>query len=160
MSTVKKLMAEHPDRVPVVLELIKDGVYETMKLLVLKTTPYAAFMNILRRRVNLSPREAIFVIIKCNNMMLTSNNTIGEVYQKYRDKEEEVLYLVARLENTFGNAILRHFPLQRIVRIFYQKVHKKIDSDDRPCYYDFIFSARSSSWFNSLFLPSILFRKL
>ena len=122
-NKVTKLMQDYPDRCPVIIELIKDGVYETVKLLVLKTTPYAAFMNILRRRINLGPKEALFVILKCNNMMLTSNTTIGEVYQKYHDVEEKVLHLVAMRENTFGNAISRHFPLQRFVRIFFEKVH-------------------------------------
>jgi len=81
-------------------------------------------------------------------MMLTSNTTIGEVYQKYHDSEEKVLYLVARLENTFGTQILRYFPLQRIVRIFFEKVHDKIDHwffYDPPLEYDYIFSARSLS---------------
>ena len=101
MASVSKMMDEFPDRCPVIIEIIKDGCFETMKMLVTKTTPYSAFMCILRRRINLSAKEALFIIIKSNNMMLSSNNTIGEVYDKYRDSEN-LLHLVARRENTFG----------------------------------------------------------
>ena len=114
-------MQDFPDRCPIIVEIIKDGVYETMKLLVTKTTPYAAFMCILRRRINLSPKEALFIILKCNNMMLMNNTTIGEAYEKYHDVQEKVLYLVARRENTFGTAIFRHFPVHRLLRTFYSK---------------------------------------
>ena len=102
MNVVSKLLTEHPDRCAVIIDcILKGAITETIKLLVCKNLAYSIFMCVLRRRMTLNCRENIFVLIKYNNMMLPSHISIGEVYEKHK-ADDNVLYLVCRRENVFG----------------------------------------------------------
>ena len=58
------------------------------------------FMFVLRKRMKLSPEQAIFLFI--NGTIPSSNSLVHELYQQHKDVDG-FLYLGYSGENTFGN---------------------------------------------------------
>lgn len=104
--TTNKIAAEiqnkYPDRIPVIVNFPsnKDHSKTVFKFIILKSISYAHFMIVLRKRINISSREALFLQLD-NGLMLTHANTLGETYNKYKN-ENDMLILNLIKENTFG----------------------------------------------------------
>lgn len=107
---VSKMLKEYPDRCPIIIKLKdkfnynQDGTIhknKIIKMLVQKNTNYVRFMYILRKKIELNSREAIYVQINKNRMMMANNITIGELYENYKESDS-ILYLDCFKENTFG----------------------------------------------------------
>ena len=72
---------------------------ETKRLLVPADITVAQLTYLLRRRMGLSPEEALFIF--SGSSVLSSNTLISAVYEKYRDPDG-FLYVKYSGENTFG----------------------------------------------------------
>jgi GABA(A) receptor-associated protein len=96
-----KLITRYPDRIPLI---IKPGnsqapKIEKVRYLVPKDMTLSQFMAILRKKVNLTPKQAMFVFI--GGVLPPMNKCISELYAEHADPDG-FLYLVYSLENTFG----------------------------------------------------------
>ena len=69
------------------------------KYLVPKDLNINQFTFIIRKRINLDPSQAIFIMI--DNTLCPSNTTVGEIYEDKHDKDG-FLYVTYSSENTFG----------------------------------------------------------
>lgn len=103
-DTAARVMRKYPDRVPVVVERKAGDKSDTpsvaqQKYLVPRETTMGEFVYIIRRRIRLSPTQAIFVF--ANNRLPPVSMSMSEVYEEYRDPDG-ILYLVYSGENTFG----------------------------------------------------------
>ena len=96
-----KLLYKYPDCVPVVIKKAKeiDPEIDKTKYLVPKNLPSAEFINIIRRRIKIDSKQAIFIFV--NNTLFPMHVSIQEIYSNYKS-EDGILYVNYTLENTFG----------------------------------------------------------
>jgi len=91
-----------PQRIPIIVEVAdKSGLkLNKKKFLTPDEISVGSFLYEIRKQTNLTPEQAIFIF--CNDSILVpANNTIGQIYEKYKD-DDGFLYLTIALENTFG----------------------------------------------------------
>ncbi|MBI51624.1 MAG: hypothetical protein CL779_00195 [Chloroflexi bacterium] len=97
-----KIRQVYPNRVPIIVEK-----YDTCELpdidkckyLVPKDMTFGQFMYIIRKRIHLDSKQALFVTI--NNCLISSSENVDNIYNEHRD-EDGFLYVVYTSENTFG----------------------------------------------------------
>jgi GABA(A) receptor-associated protein len=104
-ATMKK---RYPNRIPIIVEVIQNS---TMKLSRKKfLTPddisVGAFLTEIRKHSSLRPDEAMFLFCE-NNVLVPAGNTMGQIYEKYKD-EDGFLYIAVALENTFGSIFINN----------------------------------------------------
>tara|TARA_Y100000389_G_scaffold135113_1_gene132667 strand:+ start:2407 stop:2739 length:333 start_codon:yes stop_codon:yes gene_type:complete len=104
-NIAKEIQTKYPDRIPVIVHYtsnknLSKGLF---KFIILKTMSYAHFMVVLRKRINISSSEALFLQLE-NGMMLTHTNTLGDTYNTYKD-HDDMLHLFLQKENTFGSKL-------------------------------------------------------
>jgi len=99
-----KLRARHSDRIPVlvwnVVNKDLDLSESTRRFMVQKDTTLGQFLYILRKRFSLKAEEGLFVFVGKNNIMVSNNEIISLLYNKYSD--DGFLRLTLSKENTFG----------------------------------------------------------
>lgn len=97
------IRTRQPDRVPVICEKGESSSIpqiDKIKFLVPSDLTTGQFLYVIRKRMNMSSSQALFVLTERGTMPPTSA-TIMEIYSK--DKAEDgFLYLVYTGENTFG----------------------------------------------------------
>lgn len=94
----KDILKKYPDKIPIIAE--GRGIsLNKYKFIVNKSSDFSYFMLILKKFVNLKPDQAIFIFI--NNIIPSGNETIGSIYQKYKDNDG-FLYCTITTESTFG----------------------------------------------------------
>ena len=90
------LLLKDPDKVPIILE--KDplcqleGIKKTRHLIKTDFT-VNKFLLVIKRLMKLPKEEALFLVAK-GKYNLLGESTIGEVYSKYKDKEDGFLYIM------------------------------------------------------------------
>ena len=97
-----KIMKKYPSRIPIIVEKSDKCNFQDIdkrKYLVPKDLNINQFTFIIRKRINLDPSQAIFIMI--DNTLCPSNTTVGEVYEDKHDKDG-FLYVTYSSENTFG----------------------------------------------------------
>lgn len=101
-----RIMIQHPTRVPCWIDKaendtslpgIDDG---RKKYLIEKDMTVGQVMYIIRRRVKIDEKKAIFLFID-GSTLPPNNQTIGELYRQHA-RPDAMLYLTYRLESTFG----------------------------------------------------------
>jgi GABA(A) receptor-associated protein len=100
-----RIMKEYPDRIPVICEKSLNfkthiPLEEKRKYLVPKELTIGQLIFAIRKRLNLSSSQAIFVIVN-QSVLLSSNTVINSIYEEYKDADN-YLYLTYCCENTFG----------------------------------------------------------
>jgi GABA(A) receptor-associated protein len=99
---------KYPERVPVIIN-IQDLSLKLKKNKLLIPQDYTMSLAIcgIRKQFILENYQAIFVF--CDNMLVPNSQTIGELYENYKIKnniknydDDQYLYLTLCLENTFG----------------------------------------------------------
>ncbi len=98
-------MAKHPDKVPVHIS-VADGEKNVPDLdrhhyLIDKDFTMGHVVYIIRKKINLSSKRAIFVFVD-NGILPPNSALIGDMYQQHKDPINALLYISFRTENTFG----------------------------------------------------------
>lgn len=101
LAESKKIIKKYRSSAPVIVEPKDDKTLkiDKSKFLVPWDLTYGQFMYIVRKRLGISPQEAIFMF--CNGTLPNSQETIHNIYQKY-GSSDGFLYFVYAFENTFG----------------------------------------------------------
>ncbi len=97
-----KILKKYSDKIPVILEKFKSkNLFDIKKkkYLLPNDLLISQFLFIIRKKINLSSEQSIYIFN--NNILLSSNNRIGDIYDKYKD-DDNFLYLFYDTENTFG----------------------------------------------------------
>ena len=101
---VAKLKIKYPDRVPVILEKYHGTVsapsIDKNKYLVPRDATIGNFMHTIRRRIQLSERQALFLF--CASTIPPVYELMGSVYEQHKD-DDGFLYMSYTTENTFGS---------------------------------------------------------
>jgi GABA(A) receptor-associated protein len=97
-STLKN---KYQDRIPVIIEKSKesDPEIDKNKYLVPKSLKINEFICIIKKRIKIDSKKAIFIFI--NNKLIPMGASIEEVYETEKN-DDGFLYIKYTLENTFG----------------------------------------------------------
>ena len=98
------IRAKHPDRIPVIVEKRAGDKQlpdiDKKKFLVPADLSVGQFMYVIRKRIKLSPEQAIFLFV-AHGTVPPSVSTLQAVYDQHKD-EDGFLYLTYSGENFFG----------------------------------------------------------
>jgi GABA(A) receptor-associated protein len=100
-SKIQKILALHPNRVPVIVRPEKSDAFS--RFLVTEDCTVADFMGLVRKKNKLNPTEGIYIFVKSGKEVTLPppSSTIGTIYADHKD-ENLVLNLVYAKENVFG----------------------------------------------------------
>jgi GABA(A) receptor-associated protein len=99
----KVLLKYNGQRIPIIVEKAKSAkisVIDKRKYLVPDNMTYAQFVHVIRKRIKLTPEEAIFLFI--NNVIPPSSATMGQLYREHKD-EDDFLKAIYSNENAYGS---------------------------------------------------------
>ena len=101
MDESSRIIAKHPDRIPVICEKASNHLpnIEKCKYLVPYELSIGQFLHIIRGKIKVKPEEALFLFIGGN--IMSSQYTMGKLYADYKNMDG-FLYVQYSKENTFG----------------------------------------------------------
>ena len=100
----EKLKQEHPTKVPIILEkslncnlnqIIKS------KYILSNDLTIAEFIFIIKEKLELEPERALFFLAN-GKYSISGNAILGDVYDRYKDKEDGFLYITYSEEVIYG----------------------------------------------------------
>ena len=105
-----RIMQKYPDRIPVICEHAQNSTLphdSKKKFLIPRDMTIGQFLYVIRRRVKLSPEQALFIFVVVqqhgvlSNVLAPTSHMIETVYEQYKDRDH-FLYLSVASENVFG----------------------------------------------------------
>lgn len=100
----RQVRFKFPTRIPVIVEKAPGSdvpEIDKHQFLVPSDLSMGQFGYVIRKRLTLKKEQAIFLF--CNNSIPPTSALMSQVYNKYRDKEDGLLYIIFAGENTFGS---------------------------------------------------------
>lgn len=100
----EKMLAKFPDRIPVIVERLPNSTLPVMdrkKFLVPNDIVLGQFIQIIRKRININPVNAIFTFIGEKHRLFGVVDLMSNIYSDNKD-EDGFLYVYYTSENTFG----------------------------------------------------------
>ena len=98
-----RIMEKYPERIPVICEKNWNCRMEDLnrtKFLIPMDFTIGQFMYVIRKRIELSPNQALFIFVN-HSILAPTNQSICEVHKEHAD-EDGFLYMSYTGENTFG----------------------------------------------------------
>ena len=102
-SEARRIRDKYPDRIPVVVERDPRSdipLIDKKKYLVPQDLTVGQFMYVIRKRIKLSPEQALFFFTDKNRLPPTAC-LLSRLYKQEKD-QDFFLYLTYASENTFG----------------------------------------------------------
>ncbi|KAL3100380.1 hypothetical protein niasHS_001683 [Heterodera schachtii] len=101
---VQEIMRQQTDKVPLIIERMKDERFLPLlshcKYLVPAHFTVADVMQIVRRRLQLHPDQAFYLVVN-EKSWVTISMTVGQLYDQEKD-EDGFLYIVYASQHAFG----------------------------------------------------------
>ena len=97
-----KVKLSHPTHICAIIEKSKNSTIKEIdkkKFLIPKTIKFIDVIYIIRKKINLSQSDAIYMFI--NDTIPSSNENIETIYNKYKN-QDGFLYIKYDTESTFG----------------------------------------------------------
>jgi GABA(A) receptor-associated protein len=97
------LRNKYIDRVPIIIESTNNIKLENYKYLLPKTLKFSDFYNIVKTKIKLDRKQAIFMFVKseCNYVLVPLSETVETIYGVHQSNDG-FLYIKFGIENTFG----------------------------------------------------------
>ena len=105
LSMYNTIFNKHPTKIPIIVDCESKLNLNKNKYIVPDTFEMSQFLVIIRKRLNMSSKDAIFIFIdsdKYGSKLISASTMLKEIYNKYKE-EDNFLYLKVLQENTFGN---------------------------------------------------------
>ena len=99
---LNRIKRKYPDKIPIIVNKCNNTTLEQLKknkFIVPKDLTMAQFIYIIRKRINLDEKTALFILI--NNTLVPSNMSLHTAYNNYSNNNG-YLYVTYTSENTFG----------------------------------------------------------
>ena len=92
----EKIIKQYPDKIPIICEKdprskLKD--IEKTKYLMPKDLTVSQFHLIIRNKIELNQEESLFLLVD-GKISLVGESRLGDIYEKYANKEDGFLYIV------------------------------------------------------------------
>jgi len=103
-ETFRKLKEKHPKEIPIICEKAKDSKIELnikSHYLLKEEHKFVFFMKLIRKKLELNDEEGLFFLVN-GKFNLTGEETMKEIYDKYKDKDDGFLYIIYGEEKIFG----------------------------------------------------------
>ena len=100
----KKLLSQEPDKIPIILEkdpTCKIAPIKKTRHLIKKDKSVNWFLSQIRKLINISEEHALFLSIK-GKYSISGEILMDEIYKKYKDKEDDFLYISYSTELIYG----------------------------------------------------------
>lgn len=100
----EELQRKYPSRIPIICEKAKNSTLQPLEesqFLAPEDMIGSQFIFLIRRKLNLHQSSAFFLLID-GKVLLTGNDTMKQIYNKYKDKEDGFLYITIANENVWG----------------------------------------------------------
>lgn len=102
----EKIKQKYEDKIPVIVEKHKGCTLEDIdkqKFLIPFDMTVAQFIYVIRKRISLTDKEALFIFV--DKTLPMTSQTIRSLYESYKDREDfdGFLYITYCNENTFGS---------------------------------------------------------
>lgn len=98
-------MIKYPDKAPVYIKVADEEKcvpdLDRHYYLIDRDMTVAQVVYIIRNRINISSKHAIFVFVG-EGILPPSSARIGDVYSEHKDPIDALLYITYRAEKTFG----------------------------------------------------------
>jgi GABA(A) receptor-associated protein len=104
LKVSEKILTKYPDCVPVIIrkrhgdKILQD--IDREKYLIPKNLRIGEIMIIIRKHIQLEPKQAIFLFVG-EGILVPTSTSIWEIYKEHRD-QDNFLYMTYCSENTFG----------------------------------------------------------
>ena len=98
----ERVKGKYVNRIPIIILKDKRSTMADIdknKFLVPKDMTITQFMYIVRKRINIKPEEALFVLV--NGGLINGNKLMGDIYE-IKKNDDGFLYMTYTSENTFG----------------------------------------------------------
>ena len=101
MTTSEDILKIHQNKIPIVIQLSENSNIKLDKLKYIVPVDFTLqqFHCILNKYINNNEKQSVIMFI--NNMLPVSSESIGTLYNQYKDNDG-FLYINIRKENTFG----------------------------------------------------------
>lgn len=98
-----RICKKYKIKVPVIVILDKNLNKEKKyyKFVITSDISISSLYSIIRQRIHIDSKQSLFCLTEANTL-LTGTMPMYEVYSRYKDKEDGMLYIYLNVENTFG----------------------------------------------------------
>ena len=99
-----KVREKNPDKIPIIFEKdpkSKVNPFPKTRYLVDKTLTVNHFQLLVRNKLELDSTSAFFLLAQCKYTIF-GENSLEEIYEKYKDKEDGFLYMMYSTEQVWG----------------------------------------------------------
>lgn len=96
---MEEVLRKYPDRVPVIIDEQSDFTIDRKKYLIPREMTLGNFSAYIRKQIHLEKSEAMFILI--NGVLPPISSTIETLYIMHV-KEDRLLHIILKKENTFG----------------------------------------------------------
>ena len=101
MTTSEDILKLHKNKVPIIIQQPENSniILEKLKYIVPIDITIQQFHCILNKYIKKNEKQSVIIFI--NNILPVSSESIGSLYNQYKDNDG-FLYITIRKENTFG----------------------------------------------------------
>ena len=103
-SQCNKILQNHPDKIPVILERDKNCQINKpikTKYILSKEVTMAEFVKIIREKLELKSERALFFLVNGKHSV-TMTEDLEQIYSNHKDKDDGFLYMTYSEEIVYG----------------------------------------------------------